>query len=115
MLLTLCIISTPLSADRHSEEPALIFGTKIEHNDFTGFEYQPSARLAYTPDDKQTLWTSVTRAVRTPSRFDMHSKTSWGTTMIGPFVYSLEASGDDNMEPERPGAPRFQQKPNEVS
>jgi len=80
---------------------ALILGTKLEHNDYTGFEHQPSARLAWTPNNKETFWTSVTRAVRTPTRFDNHSTTSWGTTMIGPFVYSLEASGDDDIESEK--------------
>ncbi|MDO8632231.1 MAG: TonB-dependent receptor, partial [Phycisphaerales bacterium] len=43
-------------------------GTKGEHNDFTGFELQPSGRLAWTPNERQTLWASVSRAVRTPSR-----------------------------------------------
>lgn len=43
-------------------------GTKVEHNDFTEFEYQPSGRLAWTPSDFHTVWTSVSRAVRTPSR-----------------------------------------------
>ncbi len=42
-------------------------GTKIEHNDFTGFEVQPSARLMYKPAENQTLWAAVSRAVRTPS------------------------------------------------
>ena len=45
----------------------LTLGTKLEHNDFTGFEIQPTARLAWMPTDRQTLWTSVSRAVRTPS------------------------------------------------
>jgi len=83
------------------ERLALILGTKLEHNDYTGLEYQPSAKLAWTPDDKQTVWTSVTRAVRTPTRYDNHSKSSWGTTMIGPSVYSLEAYGSDDMESEK--------------
>jgi iron complex outermembrane receptor protein len=46
----------------------LTAGTKLEHNDFTGFEVQPSVRLAWTPDERQTLWGAVSRAVRTPSR-----------------------------------------------
>ncbi|MCK4294559.1 MAG: TonB-dependent receptor [Planctomycetes bacterium] len=83
------------------ERLALILGTKLEHNNYTGFEYQPGAKLAWTPDERQTIWTSVTRAVRTPTRFDNHSKTSWGTTMMGPFVYSLEAYGSDDMESEK--------------
>jgi len=43
-------------------------GTRIDHNDFTGLEIQPSARLAWTPNAENTLWLSVSRAVRTPSR-----------------------------------------------
>jgi iron complex outermembrane receptor protein len=49
---------------------SLIVGTKLEHNDYTGFEYQPSARLLYTPTPRRTLWAAVSRAVRTPSRVD---------------------------------------------
>jgi iron complex outermembrane receptor protein len=46
----------------------LTIGSKFEHNDFTGFEIQPSARVLWTPGHSQTLWASVARAVRTPSR-----------------------------------------------
>ncbi len=48
----------------------LILGSKFEHNDYTGFEYQPSGRLAWTPSSTQTFWAAVSRAVRTPSRTD---------------------------------------------
>jgi iron complex outermembrane receptor protein len=48
----------------------LTFGSKVEHNDYTGFEYQPSARLAWSPAPSHTLWAAVSRAVRTPSRID---------------------------------------------
>lgn len=48
----------------------LTLGTKVEHHDFSGFEFQPSARLAWMPDSRQTLWGSVSRAVRTPSRLE---------------------------------------------
>jgi len=45
-------------------------GTKLEHNDYSGVEIQPSARLAWTPDKRQTVWAAVSRAVRSPSRID---------------------------------------------
>ena len=44
-------------------------GTKLLHNVYTGFEWQPSARLAFT-QRKSTVWAAASRAVRTPSRFD---------------------------------------------
>ncbi len=46
----------------------LTLGSKFEHNDYTGFEIQPSGRLAWTPTERLTLWTAVSRAVKTPSR-----------------------------------------------
>jgi iron complex outermembrane receptor protein len=49
---------------------SLILGSKFEHNDYTGFEYQPNVRLLWTPDAQRSLWASVTRAVRTPGRAD---------------------------------------------
>lgn len=48
----------------------LTIGTKLEHNEYTGFEAEPSARLAWRPDMKQTIWAAISRAVRTPSRID---------------------------------------------
>ncbi len=48
----------------------LTLGSKFEHNDFSGFEFQPTARLLWTPTQRQTAWASVSRAVRTPSRAD---------------------------------------------
>jgi iron complex outermembrane recepter protein len=49
----------------------LTIGSKFEHNDYTGFEVQPSARLAWTPTEKQTIWAAVSRAVRTPSNLEL--------------------------------------------
>ena len=49
------------------ERVHLILGSKFEHNDYTGFEIQPNARLLWTPSAKQSIWLSVSRAVRTPS------------------------------------------------
>jgi iron complex outermembrane recepter protein len=46
------------------------FGTKIEHNDYTGIELQPTGRLVLKVASGHTLWGAVSRAVRTPSRID---------------------------------------------
>ncbi len=48
----------------------LTIGTKIEHNSYTGFEVEPSARLQWNVNDDQMLWGAISRAVRTPSRID---------------------------------------------
>ena len=48
----------------------LTIGSKLESNNFTGFEYQPSARLFLRASPGLSLWGGVSRAVRTPSRFE---------------------------------------------
>ncbi|WP_319587383.1 TonB-dependent receptor [uncultured Desulfobulbus sp.] len=45
----------------------LTLGAKYERNDFTGDEWQPSARFLWKPAVDHSFWTAVARAVRTPS------------------------------------------------
>ncbi len=52
------------------ERVYLTAGSKIEHNDYTGYEFEPSGRLKWDITDQQMLWAAVSRAVRTPSRYD---------------------------------------------
>jgi iron complex outermembrane recepter protein len=46
----------------------LIAGAKALYNSFTGMEYQPNARLLWTPHEHHTVWMAVSRAVRLPTR-----------------------------------------------
>lgn len=48
----------------------LIFGARIESNDYTDTEFLPNARLAWKPASDHMLWTAISRAVRAPSRLD---------------------------------------------
>ena len=45
-------------------------GSKVEHNDYTNWEAEPDVALSWlvTPDD--TIWSSISRAVRVPSRLE---------------------------------------------
>ena len=45
-----------------------IAGSKLEYNSYTEFELQPNVRLLWNSTHDHTVWTSVSRAVRTPSR-----------------------------------------------
>jgi iron complex outermembrane receptor protein len=58
--------------DEITLRPGLLFtiGTKLEHNDYTGYEVEPSARLQWELTARQMVWTALSRAVRTPSRID---------------------------------------------
>lgn len=46
----------------------LTLGSKFEHNDYTGWEIQPSGRLSLNITERQTAWAAVSRAISTPSR-----------------------------------------------
>jgi iron complex outermembrane receptor protein len=48
----------------------LTIGSKLEHNGYTGYEVEPSGRLQWSLDPAQVVWSAVSRAVRTPSRYD---------------------------------------------
>jgi iron complex outermembrane receptor protein len=48
----------------------LTVGTKLENSYFTGFDPEPSVRLAWTPTDHHTFWAAISRASRTPTRRD---------------------------------------------
>ena len=60
----------------------LTLGSKFEKNDYTDYEYQPSARIAFTPNRKNTYWAAVSRAVRTPSRYE-HGSDIFSGAAIG--------------------------------
>lgn len=66
----------------------LSLGTKVLHTNFTTFEPEPSARLAWTPNAKQTIWAAFTHAVRTPSDAEENFTLSG---YIGPTPSGIQA------------------------
>lgn len=67
-----------------------ILGSKLEHNNLTGFESEPSARLRWTLGSGQTLWAAVSRAIRTPSFFERDGRLN---VAAGPgFLVSILAN-----------------------
>ena len=45
-------------------------GSKFEHNDQSGFEFEPSVRAIWRGGPTWSIWGAVSRAVRTPSLFE---------------------------------------------
>jgi len=93
----------------------LIIGSKFEHNDYTGFEIQPTVRLLWTPNQYHTFWGAVSRAVRTPSRADHDLQVSVvneqstslpvfdpvsGTWVMVPALVQLSGRGSRDFESE---------------
>jgi iron complex outermembrane receptor protein len=58
----------------------LTVGSKFEHDSLSGLNMQPSARLSFSPRRNLELWTSVSRAVRTPNWAERNLHASIGTT-----------------------------------
>jgi iron complex outermembrane receptor protein len=73
----------------------LTVGAKWEHNEFTGHEIQPSARLLFKATERQTIWAAVSRAVRTPSQFEESGNVTMAVVPAGPesiMEFSLNGS-----------------------
>ncbi len=79
------------------KELYLTLGSKFEHNRFSRFNMQPSARLAWYPDNRQTLWAAVSRAVRTPSITE-HSDMALNVLALPPDMVQLRSSRDFDSE-----------------
>ncbi|MGB4067295.1 MAG: TonB-dependent receptor [Nitrospira sp.] len=69
----------------------LTLGTKVEHNDLTGLVIQPNGRLRWTPTPHQTIWASVSRAIRTPSRAEDDVRINQVTTPPSAATLGLPA------------------------
>lgn len=82
----------------------LTVGTKLEYNDYTGFEYQPSARFLWSPVKGHSLWGAVSRTVRTPSRIERDAVVNAGAILLPPeqggYYTFIRLQGDDALESE---------------
>ena len=75
-------------------------GVRIDYNSFRDIEYQPSFRLLYTPQPNQSAWLAVSRAVRTPNRFDRGIYYDHGATVVQGIPVDLLTLGSTSMRSE---------------
>lgn len=80
----------------------LTAGSKILQTNYTGVEFQPSVRLMWTPNVNQTVWTSFTHAVRTPSdaEEDFYLSSDIGSTANGIPIFA-RFNANPNFSPEQ--------------
>jgi iron complex outermembrane recepter protein len=80
---------------RLGEDLHLTLGTKLEHNDFTGFEVQPSARLQWRATPTDNFWVAASRSVQTPfvaaTATDAHVGTQ-AVPMLGNVVVGVRGN-----------------------
>ncbi len=79
-----------------------IVGSKLEHNEFSGFEFQPGIRLLWTPNSRHSIWGSVARAVVTPSEAVTEIRINTATVPVftppGGFqLRQVRVIGDDDV------------------
>jgi iron complex outermembrane receptor protein len=67
----------------------MMAGVKFEHNSYSGAEWQPGARLVFTPTGAHAFSVSVMRAVRTPSRVEHDFETGSMASPVGPTFVRL--------------------------
>ena len=86
----------------------LTLSSRFEKNNFTGQEIQPNARLTWKANDRKTFWSSISRAVKTPSISET-AVTSRGITFIdeqrlppgfSDITASLPISGNKDLKSE---------------
>jgi iron complex outermembrane receptor protein len=68
-------------------------GVRIDYSTYHRVEYQPSFRLLYTPNAKQSAWVAVSRAVRLPSRFDRDGRIDNGQTLMAGMPIAVVGTG----------------------
>ncbi len=73
----------------------LTVGSKFEHNDYTGYEIQPTLRLLWTPREDHAVWAAASRAVRTPSTIEADGWINQLMSMGGATVPVVLNSSDD--------------------
>jgi iron complex outermembrane recepter protein len=57
-----------------SDDIDFTVGARVERNDYTGYEFLPSLRLAWRTAPDSMLWMAASRAVRAPSRLDRDTR-----------------------------------------
>jgi iron complex outermembrane recepter protein len=81
---------------------SLTLGSKFEHNNYTGFEVEPSAQLVWAPTARHTFWASAAKAIRQPSNIDSGLQTISAVQPLGQGLYGLvTVSGNPNTKVEQ--------------
>jgi iron complex outermembrane receptor protein len=77
-------------------------GSKFEHNEINGSEFQPGARLMWTANESQSVWASVARAVRTPTRMERALDAGMAIfTLPDDTSVLVRYNGSPNLKPEK--------------
>jgi iron complex outermembrane receptor protein len=86
---------------RLTDSLSLTLGSKVEHNSFTGFEYEPSIQIVWAPTAVETLWASAGRSIRQPGSSDEGVRVDAAIVPAGPTFGLVQLLGNPNLEAEQ--------------
>jgi iron complex outermembrane receptor protein len=80
-------------------------GSKLEWNDVSGWEVQPSIRGIWFPSRSQQVWAAISRAVRTPSQGELNADIISvvlppGTLGLGSSAFPVQTIGNPKQKSE---------------
>jgi iron complex outermembrane receptor protein len=80
----------------------LTIGTKLQYDNVSHLQLQPTLRLLFKASQGQTFWAAATSAVRTPSEIDLYGRTILGAFPDGTGNAGLVIlTGNSMLKPER--------------
>jgi len=83
----------------------LSLGARVDDSDYSGFGFQPSGRLMWTPDSRNSFWAAVSGADRTPARSDTDFRVNFealpGSVETGNLPILVSLFGNSNQKNEK--------------
>jgi len=87
---------------RLTSKLSLTLGIKVEHNSYTGWEYEPSGQLVWNLTNRQSLWGSASRAIRQPARADFGVRRAFATFTLDDGGFGIiQRTGTTDRQAER--------------
>lgn len=85
---------------RLTEGLHLTVGSKYEHSDFTGCDFEPSAQLVWSPNSRHAIWTSAAGATRQISPMDAGMQTDAASFLMDGTLAVVRLLGNPKLMPE---------------
>src|SRR5215831_10394129 len=86
----------------------VIAAGRVEHSDYVGTQFMPNLRLRFSPSERTTLWSAVSRGVRSASRLERDVRVTDLPVLPAASAYNptpaplgVEIWGDPNFQPEK--------------
>lgn len=83
-----------------NDDLRLIAGVKIEDHEFTDLAVQPTLRGIWAISDEHTVWAAASRAVRTPSRFELSGDARYSGVTPDGMLLTYRFLGNENLKAE---------------